>query len=130
MKVNFSQQKDQFLDTKFKVIFLSMVKRPDQWRMIKELENISSYSVKSGGQAVKSQKHIQLASFRSAENLSNFSSTGSMWAMIRLTFEKLENFSCIFFPFKSVKYSGRIVKLFKIRIPESWGVWINLGRTR
>ena len=51
---------DQFLDTKFKVIFLSMVKRPDQWRMIKELENISSYSVKSGGQAVKSQKHIQL----------------------------------------------------------------------
>ena len=60
MKVNFSQQKDQFLDTKFKVIFLSMVKRPDQWRMIKELENISSYSVKSGGQAVKSQKHIQL----------------------------------------------------------------------
>ena len=31
---------DQFLDTKFKVIFLSMVKRPDQWRMIKELENV------------------------------------------------------------------------------------------
>ena len=51
---------DQFLDTKFKDIFLSMVKRPDQWRMIKKLENISSYSVKSRGQAMKSQNHIQL----------------------------------------------------------------------
>lgn len=57
---------------------------------------------------------IKFYSFRSTKNLSNFSSTGSMWAMIRLTFEKLENFSCIFFPFKSVKYSGRIVKLFKM----------------
>ena len=51
---------------------------------------------------------IKFYSFRSTKNLSNFSSTGSMWAMIRLTFEKLENFSCIFFPFKSVKYSGRL----------------------
>ena len=37
---HFSRQKDQLLDTKFKVISLSMVKRPDQWRMIKEIETI------------------------------------------------------------------------------------------
>ena len=57
---HFSRQKDQLLDTKFKVISLSMVKRPDQWRMIKEIERtFLSYSVKSRGQAFKSQKHIQ-----------------------------------------------------------------------
>ena len=37
---HFSRQKDQLLDTKFKVISLSMIKRPDQWRMIKEIETI------------------------------------------------------------------------------------------
>lgn len=43
--------------------------------------------------------------------------------MIRLTFEKLENFSCIFFPFKSVKYSGRIVKLFKMVVGKRFKTW-------